>query len=202
MSSNISRRSFLKCAGATALAVGAVGLLGGCGVVDDAISNIFQQVGDQTGHAADSVGKFMYGLSNDCRWWHNAENELTLLRINFQVKNLTDETVTFKVEDIKSATIDGHKAKAVLKASDVNNNVDETSYTPLFDENGTKTYGPSQNMNQAEENCLYFTPVYEEGEEHVNADWRTFEMTFTIKGKTSTFVMTHDENNMVTSHRK
>lgn len=109
----MTRRSFLKITGAMALAVGAAGALSGCDAVDNAVGSFFQQYGDQKGHAADSAGSFMYALSNrSCAWSYGGE--LALLAIGFQVKNLTDETVTFKASDITSATIDGHKANVVL----------------------------------------------------------------------------------------
>lgn len=197
----MTRRSFLKITGAMALAVGAAGALSGCDAVDNALGSFFQQYGDQKGHAADSAGSFMYALSNrSCAWSYGGE--LALLAIGFQVKNLTDETVTFKATDITSATIDGHKAKVVLDPKTAINGRDVGEYTPLFDANGTKTYAPGKNLNKAEEGCIYFQPVYAEGEAHVNKNWSSLEFTFTLKGKTSTFVMTRNADGSVTSARK
>ena len=124
---------------------------------------------------------------------------LALLAIGFQVKNLTDETVTFKASDITRATIDGHKAKVVLDPKKAANVSDVGEYTPLFDANGTKTYAPGKNLNKAEEGCIYFQP---EGEAHVNENWSSLEFTFTLKGKTSTFVMNRNADGSVTSARK
>lgn len=197
----MTRRSFLKITGAMALAVGAAGALSGCDAVDNAVGSFFQQYGDQKGHAADSVGSFMYALSNrSCAWSYGGE--LALLAIGFQVKNLTDETVTFKASDITSATIDGHKANVVLDPKTAINGRDVGEYTPLFDANGTKTYAPGKDLNKAEEGCIYFQPVYAEGEAHVNKNWSSLEFTFTLKGKTSTFVMTRNADGSVTSARK
>lgn len=198
----MTRRSFLKITGAMALAVGAAGALSGCDAVDNAVGSFFQQYGDQKGHAADSAGSFMYALSNrNNRWWYG--EELALLAIGFQVKNLTDETVTFKATDITSATIDGHKAKVVLDPKKEANVSDVGEYTPLFDANGTKTYGPGKNLSKAEEGCIYFQPVYAEGEAHdVNKNWSSLEFTFKLKGNTSTFVMTRNADGSVTSARK
>lgn len=198
----MTRRSFLKITGAMALAVGAAGALSGCDAVDNALGSFFQQYGDQKGHAADSAGSFMYALSNrNNRWWYG--EELALLAIGFQVKNLTDETVTFKASDITSAKIDGHKAKVVLDPKKEANVSDVGEYTPLFDANGTKTYGPGKNLNKAEEGCIYFQPVYAEGEAHdVNKNWSSLEFTFKLKDKTSTFVMNRNADGSVTSARK
>lgn len=198
----MTRRSFLKITGAMALAVGAAGALSGCDAVDNAVGSFFQQYGDQKGHAADSAGSFMYALSNrNNRWWYG--EELVLLAIGFQVKNLTDETVTFKASDITSATIDGHKAKVVLDPKKEANVSDVGEYTPLFDANGTKTYGPGKNLSKAEEGCIYFQPVYAEGEAHdVNKNWSSLEFTFNLKGKTSTFVMNRNADGSITSARK
>lgn len=198
----MTRRSFLKITGAMALAVGAAGALSGCDAVDNALGSFFQQYGDQKGHAADSAGSFMYALSNrNNRWWYG--EELALLAIGFQVKNLTEDTVTFKASDITSATIDGHKAKVVLDPKKEANVSDVGEYTPLFDANGTKTYGPGKNLSKAEEGCIYFQPaVYAEGETHVNKNWSSLEFTFNLKGKTSTFVMNRNADGSVTSARK
>lgn len=198
----MTRRSFLKITGAMALAVCAAGALSGCDAVDNALGSFFQQYGDQKGHAADSAGSFMYALSNrNNRWWYG--EELALLAIGFQVKNLTDETVTFKASDITSAKIDGHKAKVVLDPKKEANVSDVGEYTPLFDANGTKTYGPGKNLNKAEEGCIYFQPVYAEGEAHdVNKNWSSLEFTFKLKDKTSTFVMNRNADGSVTSARK
>lgn len=198
----MTRRSFLKITGAMALAVGAAGALSGCDAVDNALGSFFQQYGDQKGHAADSAGSFMYALSNrNNRWWYG--EELALLAIGFQVKNLTDETVTFKASDITSAKIDDHKAKVVLDPKKEANVSDVGEYTPLFDANGTKTYGPGKDLNKAEEGCIYFQPVYAEGEAHdVNKNWSSLEFTFNLKGKTSTFVMNRNADGSVTSARK
>lgn len=198
----MTRRSFLKITGAMALAVGAAGALSGCDAVDNALGSFFQQYGDQKGHAADSAGSFMYALSNQYQQWSNGE-ELVLLAVEFQVKNLTNETVTFKASDITSATIDGHKAKVVLDPKKAANVSGLGKYIPLFDANGTKTYGPGKDLNKAEEGCIYFQPaVYAEGEAHVNKNWSSLEFTFNLKGKTSTFVMNRNADGSITSARK
>lgn len=194
----MTRRSFLKITGAMALAVGAAGALSGCDAVDNAVGSFFQQYGDQKGHAADSAGSFMYALSNQYQPWSCGE-ELVLLAVEFQVKNLTNETVTFKASDITSATIDGHKAKVVLDPKKAANVSGLDKYTPLFDANGTKTYGPGKDLNKAEAGYICFQPV---GEAHVNKNWSSLEFTFNLKGKTSTFVMNRNADGSVTSARK
>lgn len=194
----MTRRSFLKITGAMALAVGAAGALSGCDAVDNALGSFFQQYGDQKGHAADSAGSFMYALSNQYQQWSNGE-ELVLLAVEFQVKNLTNETVTFKASDITSATIDGHKAKVVLDPKKAANVSGLGKYIPLFDANGTKTYGPGKDLNKAEAGYICFQP---EGEAHVNKNWSSLEFTFTLKGKSSTFVMNRNADGSVTSARK
>lgn len=194
----MTRRSFLKITGAMALAVGAAGALSGCDAVDNAVGSFFQQYGDQKGHAADSAGSFMYALSNQYQPWSYGE-ELVLLAVEFQVKNLTNETVTFKASDITSATIDGHKAKVVLDPKKAANVSGLGKYTPLFDANGTKTYGPGKDLNKAEAGYICFQPV---GEAHVNKNWSSLEFTFKLKDKSSTFVMNRNADGSVTSARK
>lgn len=194
----MTRRSFLKITGAMALAVGAAGALSGCDAVDNALGSFFQQYGDQKGHAADSAGSFMYALSNQYQPWSYGE-ELVLLAVEFQVKNLTNETVTFKASDITSAKIDGHKAKVVLDPKKAANVSGLGKYTPLFDANGTKTYAPGKDLNKAEAGYICFQP---EAEAHVSKNWSSLEFTFTLKGKTSTFVMNRNADGSVTSARK
>lgn len=194
----MTRRSFLKITGAMALAVGAAGALSGCDAVDNALGSFFQQYGDQKGHAADSAGSFMYALSNQYQPWSYGE-ELVLLAVEFQVKNLTNETVTFKASDITSAKIDGHKAKVVLDPKKAANVSGLGKYTPLFDANGTKTYAPGKDLNKAEAGYICFQP---EAEAHVSKNWSSLEFTFNLKGKTSTFVMTRNADGSVTSARK
>lgn len=128
---------------------------------------------------------------------------LVLLAVEFQVKNLTNETVTFKASDITSAKIDGHKAKVVLDPKAAANVSGLGKYTPLFGANGTKTYGPGKDLNKAEAGYICFQPVYDEGEAHdVNKNWGSLEFTFNLKGKTSTFVMNRNADGSVTSARK
>ncbi len=143
----------------------------------------------------------MYALSNKCQPWSNGE-ELVLLAVEFQVKNLTEDTVTFKASDITSAKIDGHKAKVVLDPEKAANVSGLGDYTPLFDANGTKTYGPGKNLNKAEAGYICFQPVYDEGEAHVNKKWGSLEFTFKLKGNTSTFVMNRNADGSITSARK
>lgn len=114
-------------------------------------------------------------------------------------QELTNETVTFKASDITSATIDGHKAKVVLDPKKAANVSGLDKYTPLFDANGTKTYGPGKDLNKAEAGYICFQPV---GEAHVNKNWSSLEFTFNLKGKTSTFVMNRNADGSVTSARK
>lgn len=124
------------------------------------------------------------------------------LAVEFQVKNLTNETVTFKASDITSATIDGHKAKVVLDPKKAANVSGLGKYTPLFDANGTKTYGPGKDLNKAEAGYICFQPVYAEGEAPVNKNWSSLEFTFKLKGNTSTFVMNRNADGSITSARK
>lgn len=140
----------------------------------------------------------MYALSNQYQPWSYGE-ELVLLAVEFQVKNLTNETVTFKASDITSAKIDGHKAKVVLDPKKAANVSGLGKYTPLFDANGTKTYAPGKDLNKAEAGYICFQP---EAEAHVSKNWSSLEFTFKLKGKTSTFVMTRNADGSVTSARK
>lgn len=201
MDKMISRRSFLKCAGVTALAVGAGSMLSSCGLVDDAMNGMFEQVGAQMGHAAATMGSNVWaGLKNMTVRWSIGE-ELTMLGIEFQVKNKRDAALTFRASDITNVKIDGHKAQVVVAPDPAK--YDLTGYPALFDKTtGVKTYQGDPSMNEAESGYIFFAPTYAEGEAHASKDWRNLEFTFTLNGATATFTATRSSDNKVTSAKK
>lgn len=197
----ISRRKFLKTAGAAVLTVGAAGMLSGCSM-SDLIGAALPIYGDAQGHAAENANGAMFALSNECRWW-SMDGKLALFRTTFQVKNMTDHDVTFHASDIKSATLNGYPARVILDPEHGAKISVVEQGDKLFDQTtGSRTYAPSNNMNSAINSYLYFEPIYPEGDAGIQGDWSNFEMTFTFAGKETTFVMNMDSNRHVTSARK
>ena len=90
MSNKISRRSFLKCAGATALAAGAASMLSGCDLLDKAMGSVFDKLegacrmgGTDTDYAMVKVGAKAITWSIT-----TAESKYTtVVGIGVQVKN-------------------------------------------------------------------------------------------------------------------
>lgn len=200
MSNKISRRSFLKCAGATALAAGAASMLSGCDLIGAAMNLGFEKIGNQMGHASATMGDNVWAaLSNNFYHW-GGTGELSLLAVQFQVKNKRTDGLDFYASDITNITIDGHKAKIITPNPEFFKGLDETP--ALFDANGKKTFAASPDMNQAEDGYIFFAPDYDEGEEHTIVNgWKTLEFTFKLNGYTATFAATRS-NGTVTSAKK
>ena len=205
MSNKISRRSFLKCAGATALAAGAASMLSGCDLIGAAMNLGFEKIGNQMGHASATRGDNVWAaLSNRFCSWNSGENELLILAVEFQVKNKRDAGLDFHASEITDVKINGHKARVVVdpgtEFSDCGN---QEKYPVLYDASGNKTFAASPDMNAAENGYIYFAPVYDEGEEHdiVNG-WKTLEFTFKLNGKTAIFTAARSSDNTMTSAKK
>ena len=204
MSNKISRRSFLKCAGATALAAGAASMLSGCDLIGAAMNLGFEKIGNQMGHASATMGDNVWAaLSNRFCSWNSGENELLVLAVEFQVKNKRSEGLTFHASDITDVKINGHKARVVVNPgtefSDCGN---QENYPVLYDASGNKTFAASPDMNAAENGYIYFAPVYDEGEEHITGTWETVKFTFKLNGNTATFTGTHNADNTMTSAKE
>lgn len=199
---NITRRAFLKTAGATALAVGAVGMLSGCGL-GDFVAGSIPTLGDKIGCAAENSNGVVYTLNNDCQWW-KVDGKLALFRLTFSVKNMTDHEVVFNASDIKSATLNGYPTRIVLDPEHDAKISVKGAGELLFDKTtGSRTYRPSNNMSEVAVGAsIYFEPIYPEGDAGITGDWSSFEMKFTFAGKETTFVMNRDAGGKVTSSRK
>lgn len=204
MSNKISRRSFLKCAGATALAAGAASMLSGCDLIGAAMNLGFEKIGNQLGHASATMGDNVWAaLSNSFCSWSDGKNELLLLAVEFQVKNKRNEKLNFSASDITNVRINGHNARVVVDpGKEFSNCIGQEKFPALFNANGNKTFAASPDMNQAEDGCIYFAPVYGENEEHITGTWETVKFTFKLNGNTATFTGTHNADNTMTSAKE
>lgn len=204
MSNKISRRSFLKCAGATALAAGAASMLSGCDLIGAAMNLGFEKIGNQMGHASATMGDNVWAaLSNRFCSWNNGENELLILAVEFQVKNKRNEGLNFSAGEITNVKINGHKARVVVDpGKEFSNCSGQEKYPVLYNASGSKTFEASPDMNAAEDGYIYFAPVYDEGEEHITGKWETVEFMFKLNGNTATFTGTHNADNTMTSAKE
>lgn len=204
MSNKISRRSFLKCAGATALAAGAASMLSGCDLIGAAMNLGFEKIGNQMGHASATMGDNVWAaLSNRFNSWNDGKNELLILAVEFQVKNKRNEKLNFSASDITNVKINGHEARVVFNpGTEFSSCGEQKKYPVLYNASGSKTFAASPDMNQAEDGYIYFAPVYGENEEHITGKWETVEFTFKLNGNSATFTGTHNADNTMTSAKK
>lgn len=182
MSNAISRRAFLKCAGASALAVGAASLLGGC--------NWIEQIGNASGVATCTMGGVMVSVATRTRWWDG--EYMNPVGIALWVKNRQDHEITLKASDITNVTINGHKAKVLTNTDEAIDTAKYSGYVSeqsLFRAGDSKTY-PSDNnldMNSYVEGFMFFVPDYADGEEKLKGHWSNVRFTLKLNGETKTF---------------
>ncbi len=192
MSNAISRRAFLKCAGASVLAVGAASLLGGC--------NWVEQIGNASGVATCTMGgNVMVSVATKTRWWDS--EYIDPIGIALWVKNRQDKEITLKATDITNVTINGHKAKVLTNTDET---IDAEKYQgyvselSLFRDGDSKTYPSDKNwdMNSYVEGYVFFVPDYADGEEKLKAPWTNVRFTLKLNGETKTFEVNRSGDNI------
>ena len=136
MSNAISRRTFLKCAGAATVAVGAASMLGGCSLIDDALNKVMDANGVS--------GVTINGVGVQCDFGfqlHEREGEADFGNIAAVAMDVSFSSVSSKAWTIKASdfelTVDGKKATTLYgeEAKKVYSTTDERTYMP-FDKNG------------------------------------------------------------------
>lgn len=177
---NITRRTFLKTTGAAALAVGAVGMLGGCGLVDNAINNALK---DQLPNAkvVNSVMVTcddMIAVRNDSVWnegtqeWNGGEIravtvQITLANLGTNNVSLKKENFTLKLDGAETTLVPGDAGQELIKDSCID-------FRMLLDNKGEKVLTKEMNENRADSGWVVFqlkNPV---------ADWAKAELTVQI----------------------
>lgn len=200
MSNAISRRTFLKCAGATALAAGAASMLSGCDLLDKAMGSVFDKLegacrmgGTDTDYAMVKVGAKAITWSIT-----TAESKYTtVVGIGVQVKNYQDKEITLKASDITNVTVNGHKANILTNTKVSMEKYDETE--SLFETGDTKTYPASKNMNEPSVNgYVYFEVDYKSDEKLVEYPWTNVKFTMTLNGATKTFEVYKNGDSLTT----
>ena len=188
MSNKISRRSFLKCAGVTALAVSAAGALSGCSLVDDIINKATEDYPNMT--TLDGVS---FNLSSVHAARREASTEplgelvsfMPLIGLaNFtsgEGKNVNQNTFSLKVDDYEMKPLLG---EAAMKAACgyLSNKEDL-----LLDEKGSVTLGANTSESGYKDGFL----VYAFPADVPVKTWKKAVLTITMGGKSTTFTLTH-----------
>ena len=116
MTNKITRRAFLKCTGAVAVAAGMAGALSGCDLVDNIMNNVMDQ-NDVNGVTFDSVGVSCNFISV-CRADSTAEDgqytygHIVAMYADFDFSSLSRDPYTIKASDF-TLELDGKKAEVV-----------------------------------------------------------------------------------------
>lgn len=199
---NISRRTFLKTAGASALAVGAVGMLGGCGIVDNMINNILKQYADvpnakvmnSVAVVAGSTVKTINAKGAD----GNKGNatavmiDVTMLNASLTKYSLKKSNFTMKVDGADATLLVGNDAEKMLT----------TGYTYY--------YGYDMLLNSKGEATLdKFSATDTEGKYMADgylvfklknpvADWKKAELTVTLGSNKAVYTITNGSTVKVT----
>lgn len=122
MSNNMTRRSFLKCAGAATVAVGAASLLGSCGIIDDIVNqgtkdiplttnmgNVnFSIVAPEKNKMSEDGSKIEYFLPGLVL--------TNVAMVDQRPREVKAEAFTLTVDGHKTTPVTGANAKAVVTA--------------------------------------------------------------------------------------
>lgn len=190
MSNAISRRTFLKCAGAATVAVGAASMLGGCSLIDDALNGIMDKT-DVAGVTHNRVGvtwntafvnRESGSAGDDGQWKEGPINTVTA---SIDISSLSSQEYDLKAENIE-LKVDGVKA-SVLNYNDVLT-VDKKDL--LLGQNGVAHIGTgdleSRGVGGLVEFKLNNTPKLE--------SWSKMELTITFGPGTFAFTATPDKD--------
>ena len=187
MSNKISRRSFLKCAGATALAVSAAGALSGCSLVDDIINKVTEDYPYMT--TLDGVS---FSLSSVHAARREASTEplgelvsfMPLIGLaNFtsgEGKNVNQNTFSLKVDDYEMKPLLGDAAVTAARGYIQKDDL-------LLDDQGNVTLGANTSESGYKDGFL----VYAFPEKVHVKTWKKAVLTITMNGKSTTFTLTH-----------
>lgn len=187
MSNKISRRSFLKCAGVTALAVSAAGALSGCSLVDDIINKVTEDYPNMT-----TLGGVSFNLSSVRAVRKDSTSETLGDLVSFlphiglgnftggEGKSVSKDTFSLKVDDHEMPLLLGDAAVAAARGYIQKENL-------LLNDQGSVTLGGNTSENGYPDGFLvYAFPA----DVHVKT-WKKAVLTITMGGKSTTFTLTH-----------
>ena len=191
MSNAISRRTFLKCAGAAAVAVGAASMLGGCSLVDDIINKATEDYPNMT--TLDGVSfdlSLVHAARKDSTYEGGTETLGDLVSFmphiglgNFvggEGKSVSKDTFSLKVDDHEMKLLLGADAVAAARGYLQKENL-------LLNDQGVVTLGGNTSESGYPDGFLvYAFPA----DVHVKT-WNKAVLTITMGGKSTTFTLTH-----------
>ena len=191
MSNAISRRTFLKCAGAAAVAVGAASMLGGCSLMDDIINKVTEDYPNMT--TLDGVSfelSFVHAARKDSTFEDGTETLGDLVSFmphiglgNFvggEGKSVSKDTFSLKVDDHEMKLLLGADAVAAARGYLQKENL-------LLNDQGVVTLGGNTSESGYPDGFLvYAFPA----DVHVKT-WNKAVLTITMGGKSTTFTLTH-----------
>ena len=191
MSNAISRRTFLKCAGTAAVAVGAASLLGGCSLMDDIINKATEDYPYMT--TLDGVSFSLSGVqtARETSTFEGGTETLGDL-VSFmphiglgnfvggEGKSVSKDTFSLKVDDHEMKLLLGADAVAAARGYLQKENL-------LLNDQGVVTLGGNTSESGYPDGFLvYAFPA----DVHVKT-WNKAVLTITMGGKSTTFTLTH-----------
>lgn len=191
MSNAISRRAFLKCAGASVLAVGAASLLGGCSLMDDIINKATEDYPYMT--TLDGVSFSLSGVqtARETSTFEGGTETLGDL-VSFmphiglgnfvggEGKSVSKDTFSLKVDDHEMKLLLGADAVTAARGYLQKENL-------LLNDQGVVTLGGNTSESGYPDGFLvYAFPA----DVHVKT-WNKAVLTITLGGKSTTFTLTH-----------
>lgn len=191
MSNAISRRTFLKCAGTAAVAVGAASMLGGCSLMDDIINKATEDYPNMT--TLDGVSfdlSLVHAARKDSTYEGGTETLGDLVSFmphiglgNFvggEGKSVSKDTFSLKVDDHEMKLLLGADAVAAARGYLQKENL-------LLNDQGVVTLGGNTSESGYPDGFLvYAFPA----DVHVKT-WNKAVLTITMGGKSTTFTLTH-----------
>lgn len=191
MNNAISRRTFLKCAGTAAVAVGAASMLGGCSLMDDIINKATEDYPNMT--TLDGVSfdlSLVHAARKDSTYEGGTETLGDLVSFmphiglgNFvggEGKSVSKDTFSLKVDDHEMKLLLGADAVAAARGYLQKENL-------LLNDQGVVTLGGNTSESGYPDGFLvYAFPA----DVHVKT-WNKAVLTITMGGKSTTFTLTH-----------
>lgn len=192
MNNAISRRTFLKCAGAATVAAGAASLLGGCSLLDDIINKATKDVPNMI-----TLGNVNFILAAPFTYTApktKDSQEKTVKAVipfivatdigqavgNSSVKELSKDNFKLTIDGVDAQIKIGNEAKALKNAAFANYSDKDEKYVMLLDDNGQVKV-----LQEQEIGGLIFVP----GQEITS--WKKAVLTISYKGQKGTFTMTY-----------
>lgn len=192
MNNAISRRTFLKCAGAATVAAGAASLLGGCSLLDDIINKATKDVPNMI-----TLGNVNFILAAPFTYTApktKDSQEKTVKAVipfivatdigqavgNSSVKELSKDNFKLTIDGVDAEIKIGNEAKALKDAAFANYSDKDEKYVMLLDDDGKVKV-----LQEQEIGGLIFVP----GKEITS--WKKAVLTISYKGQKGTFTMTY-----------